>query len=40
MQIDSNLETDKAFVDLLGKDAAPRYRFIMSKLAAVEDLDV
>src|SRR5260370_15626794 len=42
VQIDSNLETDKAFVDLLGKDAAPRYRFIMekSKLAAVEDLDV
>ncbi len=42
VQIDSNLETDKTFVDLLGKDPAQRYRFIMekSKLAAVEDLDV
>jgi DNA gyrase subunit B len=42
VQIDSNLETDKTFVDLLGKDPAQRYSFIMekSKLAAVEDLDV
>ncbi len=42
VQIDSNLETDKMFVDLLGKDPSQRYRFIMekSKLAAVEDLDV
>ncbi len=42
VQIDSNLETDKTFVDLLGKDPAQRYRFIMEKanLAAVEDLDV
>jgi DNA gyrase/topoisomerase IV subunit B len=42
VQIDSNLETDKTFVDLLGKDPSQRYRFIMEKanLAAVEDLDV
>jgi DNA gyrase/topoisomerase IV subunit B len=42
VQIDSNLETDKTFVDLLGKDPAQRYRFIMEKanLTAVEDLDV
>jgi DNA gyrase subunit B len=42
VQIDSNLETDKTFVDLLGKDPVQRYRFIMEKanLTAVEDLDV
>jgi DNA gyrase subunit B len=42
VEIDSNLETDKTFVDLLGKDPAQRYHFIMdhSKLAVVEDLDV
>ena len=42
MQIDSNLEADKTFVDLLGKDPAQRYRFIMDKasLTIVEDLDV
>jgi DNA gyrase/topoisomerase IV subunit B len=42
VQIDSNLETDKVFVDLLGKDPAQRYRFIMEKapLTIVEDLDV
>jgi DNA gyrase/topoisomerase IV subunit B len=42
VQIDSNLETDKTFVDLLGKDPAQRYRFIMdsAQLAAAEELDV
>jgi DNA gyrase/topoisomerase IV subunit B len=42
VEIDSNLDTDKTFVDLLGKDPAQRYSFIMdrSKLAVVEDLDV
>ena len=42
MQIDSNLESDKTFVDLLGKDPAQRYRFIMdsAQLAAAEELDV
>jgi DNA gyrase/topoisomerase IV subunit B len=42
VEIDSNLETDKTFVDLLGKDPAQRYSFIMdrSKLAVVEELDV
>jgi DNA gyrase/topoisomerase IV subunit B len=42
VHIDSNLETDKTFVDLLGKDPAQRYRFIMdsAQLAAAEELDV
>ena len=42
VEIDSNLETDKVFVDLLGKDPSQRYQFIMdrSKMAIVEELDV
>ena len=42
VEIDSNLDTDKTFVDLLGKDPSQRYHFIMdrSKLAIVEELDV
>jgi DNA gyrase/topoisomerase IV subunit B len=40
--IESNLEADKAFVELLGKDPAQRYRFIMDSaaLAVAEELDV
>jgi DNA gyrase/topoisomerase IV subunit B len=40
--IDSNLEADKTFVDLLGKDPGQRYRFIMDSaaLAVAEELDV
>ncbi len=42
VHIDSNLEADKVFVDLLGKEPAQRYRFIMDKaaLVEVEELDV
>src|SRR5262249_39519655 len=42
VSIDSNLEADETFVNLLGKDPAPRYRFIMDSaaLAAAEELDV
>jgi DNA gyrase/topoisomerase IV subunit B len=42
VQIDSNLETDKTFVVLLGKDPATRQQFIMEKaaLAVAEELDV
>lgn len=42
VHIDSNLETDKTFVDLLGKDPSQRYRFLMesAQLAAAEELDV
>jgi DNA gyrase/topoisomerase IV subunit B len=42
VQIESNLEADRTFVDLLGKDPAQRYRFVMDKAAqvAAEELDV
>jgi DNA gyrase/topoisomerase IV subunit B len=42
VNIESNLEADKTFVDLLGKDPAQRYRFIMDSaaLAVAEELDV
>lgn len=37
VQIDSNLEADKTFVELLGKDPSLRFRFIMEKAAYAED---
>jgi DNA gyrase/topoisomerase IV subunit B len=42
VSIDSNLEADKTFVELLGKDPASRYRFLMDRaaLAVAEELDV
>jgi DNA gyrase/topoisomerase IV subunit B len=42
VEIDSNLDTDKVFVTLLGKDPAQRYTFIMesSVLALADELDV
>lgn len=42
VSIESNLEADKTFVQLLGKDPAERYEFIMSSaaLAVAEELDV
>ncbi len=42
VEIDSLLDTDQTFVDLLGKDAAPRYKFIMeeSEKARVAELGV
>jgi DNA gyrase/topoisomerase IV subunit B len=42
VNIESNLEADKTFVDLLGKDPSQRYRFIMDSaaLAVAEELDV
>jgi DNA gyrase/topoisomerase IV subunit B len=36
VQIDSNLDADKTFVELLGKDPASRFRFIMEKAAYAE----
>ena len=41
-RFDSNLDADKMFVELLGKDPAQRYRFIMDSaaLAVAEELDV
>jgi DNA gyrase/topoisomerase IV subunit B len=42
VEIDNNLEAHTAFQELLGKDADPRYRFIMEKAdqAVAEELDV
>ena len=38
--IDNPLATDQTFVELLGKDAEHRYKFIMEKAEQAEDLDV
>src|SRR5438128_164087 len=42
VNIESNLDADKTFVELLGKDPGHRYRFIMDSaaLAVAEELDV
>jgi DNA gyrase/topoisomerase IV subunit B len=42
VNIASTLEADKVFVDLMGKDAAPRYEFIINsaELAVPEELDI
>ncbi len=42
VSIASNLEADSTFVELLGKDPAERYRFIMDSaaLAVAEELDI
>ena len=42
VDIDSNLEADSTFVELLGKEPASRYKFIMQHApqAVAEDLDV
>ena len=42
VQIEETIDAHNAFRDMLGKDAEPRYRFIMEKAdqAAGEDLDV
>jgi DNA gyrase subunit B len=42
VNIESNIDADKTFVDLLGKDPSQRYRFIMDSaaLAVAEELDV
>lgn len=42
VQIDENIDAHNTFRDLLGKDAEPRYKFIMEKAdqAVAEELDV
>ena len=42
VQIDSNIDADNTFVELLGKEAALRYKFIMEAAPqlAAEELDV
>lgn len=41
VEVDSLLETDRTFVDLLGKDAAQRHRFVMDRAGevALDDVD-
>jgi DNA gyrase subunit B len=42
VQIESNIDADNTFVELLGKEAALRYKFIMEAAPqlAAEELDV
>jgi len=40
VEIESPLETDKTFHQLLGKDPSERYRVIMEEASLVDDLDV
>ena len=40
VEISENIDAHNAFKDLLGKDAEPRYEFIMKKADQAEDLDV
>jgi len=37
---DARVETETTIMDLMGKDAAPRFRFITEQAATVDDLDV
>jgi DNA gyrase subunit B len=40
VDIDSAIEADKTFAQLLGKDASERYRVIMDEASEIDDLDV
>lgn len=40
VHIESELEADRTFVTLLGKEAALRYQFIMDSAALADDLDI
>ena len=40
VDVDSLVEADQTFSQLLGKDASERYRIIMSEANLVDDLDV
>lgn len=40
VDVDSLIEADQTFAQLLGKDASERYRFIMNEANLVDDLDV
>lgn len=40
VDIDSAIEADKTFAQLLGKDASERYRVIMEEASEIDDLDV
>ena len=40
VDIDSAVEADQVFAQLLGKDPAERYRIIMDEAGEADDLDV
>ena len=40
VKIDDELETDRVINDLMGKDPAPRFRFIMERAGEAGDLDL
>ncbi|MGL5096149.1 MAG: toprim domain-containing protein, partial [Planctomycetia bacterium] len=40
VRIDSELDADRAFVTLLGKDPALRYQFIMDSARLADDVDI
>ena len=40
VSVDSLVEADQTFAQLLGKDASERYRIIMSEANLVDDLDL
>jgi DNA gyrase/topoisomerase IV subunit B len=40
VDVEMQLEADKVFQQLLGKDASQRYDLIMAEASLVEDLDV
>ena len=40
VDIEAQLEADKTFQQLLGKDASQRYEIIMAEANLVEDLDI
>ncbi|MEM1063542.1 MAG: DNA topoisomerase IV subunit B, partial [Planctomycetota bacterium] len=40
VEVDSHVEADATFAQLLGKDAGERYRVIMEEASLADDLDV
>ena len=40
VDIESQLDADKTFTELLGKDASERYRIIMDEASQVDDIDI
>ena len=40
VSVESQLDADKTFVNLLGKDASQRYEFIMNSAGLADDLDI
>jgi DNA gyrase/topoisomerase IV subunit B len=40
VRVESELETDRVFVTLMGKDASLRYQFIMDSAGLADDLDI